>query len=136
MNTVPQEHPSGCAVSCVAALSGISYPTALKLFRNVRYARFRGFYCKEVVAALKKTGKKYGFAHYGKSNKKWLTKPNVIVFIQKSRDHEMGHYLVRSPNGKWMDPWINYPMMNPVRAGFRRKIPGKPQWIIFPKEKE
>ena len=132
MTPVTQEHSSGCAVACVAAILGISYKRALRLFEKPGYAGTRGYYCREIVKALGKNGKDYSYS-YLKSGKKKLTSiPFSIVYVHKSRKYPLGHFLARAEDGSWMDPWINYPLVKPAKSGFRKKLPGKAGWVIYP----
>ncbi len=130
MKAVTQEHASGCAVACVAAVLGISYKKAIALFDNPEHAGTRGYHCREVVKALGKAGRHYAYS-YVKAGRDAIRLPGSIVFIRKSARYPIGHFLARS-DGAWMDPWINFPQVNPVRSGFRKMLPGKVNWIIRP----
>ena len=57
----------------------------------------------------------------------------VIVFLEKSEEYPMGHYLVRA-NDKWMNPWVNYPEINPAKSDFEKATKGKVEYIIYPLE--
>ena len=61
-----------------------------------------------------------------------MYQPNAIVYVKKSKKYPAGHYLCRLGH-KWMDPWINFPDRD-IQAGFRRRLPGKPVYVIFPKD--
>ncbi len=130
MKLILQEEPSGCGICCVAFALNKSYVQAKKLFAHPEYASLRGYYCRDLVKALKKGGLKYTYAKVRKSNKKLLQKPGTIVFIRRSVKHPQGHYVIRAKNF-WMNPWKNFPMMISVKAGFQKRLPGKAQWIIY-----
>lgn len=129
MKKVTQEHPMGCAVACVASICGISYERALLLFCNKLFASTKGYYCKDICSALKRKGKNYA---YKKAKQKINYCEGVIVFILRSKKYPKGHYLVKTCNG-WMNPWINFPHINPAKAGFQKRLPGKADWIICQK---
>jgi hypothetical protein len=98
-------------------------------------AKNSGFYCREIVSYFKKLGY---LAEYHYLKPKWRKKiyrDNVIVFIKRSKKYPFGHYLVRYKN-LWMDPWINWDEdknIKNAKAGFRKKLPGKPIYGIFVK---
>jgi len=131
MKAVAQKHPMGCGIACVAYIAGVSYKTILKLFPQ-EYAYTRGYYCRELVKALAKFNFVYTYKKVTPKTRKYLKKKNTIVFIAPSKRYPAGHYLV-STKKSWMNPWINYPSMNPAKAGFVNKLPGKPRWVLFPK---
>jgi hypothetical protein len=65
---------------------------------------------------------------YVKRKKSHIYPIGTIVFIGKTEVHPVGHYLLFTEKG-WMDPWINFPRLN-AKAGFRKKLPGKPVYAI------
>jgi len=103
---------------------------AKRLFKKPRNAWTIGYYCRDIVQALAKAGKQYSFrrirrkTHYPK---------NSIVFIARSKRYPAGHFLVRV--NRWMDPWMNFPSIKEVRAGFRKRLPGKSVYLIFASDK-
>ena len=131
MKAVAQEHLMSCSVACVASLCKISYNKALTLFKNESFASTRGYSCKEICAALKRENKNYSLKKISPKTKNLLKKEGVIVFVSELKDCAEGHYLLKTKKG-WMDSWINFPLINPIKTGFRKKLPGKPKWIIFP----
>ena len=133
MKPVTQEQSMGCAVACVASLLRISYSKVLEFFKKSKAASSVGYYCRDICQALQKAGKKYQYQHVSPKNKRFLSKTGVIVFIKKSKQYPLGHYLLRTAKG-WMNPWINYPHIKPAKAGIQKRLPGKAQWVIFPKE--
>jgi len=132
MKTIVQEHPMGCGLACVASVAGVSYSDVLKIVQK-ELATSRGYYCRELVDALGKFSLEYDYKKVTEKTKRYLRKDGVIVFVARSKKYPEGHYLVRTKKG-WMNPWINYPIISPTRAGFNQKLPGKAQWIIIPKE--
>jgi hypothetical protein len=129
---VTQQHSAGCAVACVAYALGFSYAKALKLFDKPDNALRRGFYCSDIVKAFAKVGKSYSYCAAKAGQKKLLTTPFTIVFIARSRKYPIGHYLVRTKKGFWMNPWSNFPCIAPAKSECQKKLPGKVTYIIFP----
>ncbi len=132
MKAIKQEHFSGCAVACVASVTKTTYKNAVKNFENgSEWAKFRGFYCSEIINALEKNGLKYSLK-YVKRRKHHDYPFGTIVYLQKTAKHPIGHYICNTPSG-WMDPWINFPRLN-AKAGFRKRLPGKPSYAIVPEK--
>ena len=133
MESITQKDNLGCSVACVAFVCKKSYYfTKKKYFTNLGEANKTGFLCKDIVTALKKAGKNYDY-RYIKRNKKY--KKSSIVFIKRSKKYPEGHFLTYTGKN-WMDPWINFNIKNPevkkAKAGFRKKLPGKAIYEIFP----
>ena len=128
LKAVAQEHSMGCGIACIACVAGIKYSKALK-FVQAKYASTKGYYCRDVVKALRKIGLSYEYKKFTPKTKKYLEKEGTIVFIKRSSKYPKGHYLVKT-NSRWMNSWINYPD-EPAKVGLNKKIPGKAQWIIF-----
>ena len=63
---------------------------------------------------------------------KMLRIPGTIVFIEKSKKYPAGHFLVKTAQSSWMNPWINFPLIKHPVSGFEKKLPGKPIYSIFP----
>lgn len=126
---VPQEEPMGCGVACVASLLKINYKKSLKLF-NRKNANYPNFYCREIVKIIKKEELSYKHNKVTKKTKRHINKIGSIVFIKKSERYLYGHFLLKTKEG-FMDPWINHPKINPAKAGFRKKLSGIPQWVIY-----
>src|SRR3989344_1874136 len=115
MKAVRQEHFSGCAVACVAFILKTSYRDAIKSFlEGLERAKFRGFFCSEIILALEKNGFKYRLKYAGR-NSNQAYPIGTIVFIKKNSKRPVGHYLYKAEKG-WMDPWINFPRLS-ARAG-------------------
>lgn len=131
MKPIVQEDPLGCGVACMAAVLGVSYQESLNLFKNGQKKAIEiGFFCKEIVVALKKKGLVYEYRYIKGKLRKKIYKQGTIVFLRRSKKYPSGHYLCRI-NNKWMDPWINFPNGN-RKAGFRKRLPEKPTYIIHP----
>lgn len=131
MKLIAQLNPYGCGVACVASILGVSYAEALRFFQRPRQAGTRGYYCREVVEALKKGGRNYSYNYLTKKKLFLLKTSRIVIFLRKSKKYPAGHYLTKGNNGKWMDPWINFPEM-PSKSGRRSRLPGKPNYIIYP----
>lgn len=134
---IVQKHNFGCSLACLAFLINQSYDDLVNQF-SLKKARTSGFYCRELVAYLLKIGYQ---AEYHYLNKKWRRKiylEKTIVFVRRSKRYPFGHYLIRYQN-QWMDPWINFFKTKEIKnavAGFRRRLPEKPIYGIFIKNKE
>ncbi|MBS3170842.1 hypothetical protein J4223_03625 [Candidatus Woesearchaeota archaeon] len=128
MKVVAQEHTMGCGIACVASLCNLSYKNALDFFEK-KYAWSRGYYCREIAFVLKKKDLDYSWKKINFKTKS-LIRIGSIVFIARSSKWPFGHYLLKTEKG-WMNPWINFPSITPVKAGFQKKLPGKAQWVIY-----
>ena len=124
-----QEEPMGCAIACVAHASNINYKNAKALFSNPDKSITKGYLCREIVNALKKASLSYKYVKFNKERESFLDKPGTMVFIEDKK-YPQGHYIIRTSKG-WMNPWINFPSINPAKSGFQKKISGKPKWIIY-----
>lgn len=132
-NPIAQRDSFGCGIACIAFITKTSYAKAkASYFKNKKSASTFGYLCKDLVSALSRAKKRYGYK-YTKSRAKFRN--NVIVFIKRSKRYPAGHYLVKTDKG-WMDPWINFDAnknnVEKAYAGFRKRLPGKPIYIIFP----
>ncbi len=127
-----QEHASGCGVAVTAQVANITYKKALGLFHDGEFrAELRGFYCREIIRSLRKKELNYRFFYLTRRNRRKIYKNKAIVYIKKSRKYPQGHYISRS-NNLWIDPWINYPSIINTKSGTRRRLPGKPIYVILP----
>ena len=125
-----QEHPMGCAVACVASLCRISYQEALSLFDQPENAWTRGFYCSEIVAALQKRHLKYQYSVFNPGeHSATLETSGTFVFIDPCPQYPAGHFFVKTENG-WMNPWSNFPQMNPVKSDFQKSLPFRISYVI------
>ena len=128
---VPQEHPMGCAVACVAFRAGLTYREAHAHFAQQRHAWTRGYYCSEIIDALSKMGLHYIYSHFNKNeHRQLLRQPGTIIFIRPSSKFPNGHFLIKAVQG-WMNPWANFPLMLNLKAEFEDKIPGGIDYIIW-----
>lgn len=133
MRLIKQESEMGCGVACVASVLGLSYQSSLKLFKYGKLkANSSGFMCKEIVKALGKGGLKYEYKYIKLRIRNKIYREGTIVFLIKSKRYSFNHYLLRCSGG-WMDPWVNFPDKK-RRAGFRKKLPGKPIYVILRNE--
>jgi len=128
--SVMQEDGMGCGIASTAFLLGKTYKETLNLFEDGKVkAQTVGFQCKEISNILNSVGLNYKNTYIRGKIKKALYKPRTIVFIKRSKKYPYGHYLCRA-EGKWMDPWINFPDQD-RRAGFRKRLPGRPIYVIL-----
>ena len=127
---VVQEDVMGCAVACVASILGVSYKRALRLFGTSKCST-RGYYCPEICKALRKGGLSYGWQKLSLHNKHLINIKSSIIFVARSKLYRAGHYLVRLEQG-YMNPWLNFPKVNPAKAGIVKRLPGKPAYVVFP----
>lgn len=129
MKPIPQEAPMGCAIACAASLTNQSYKKMRRYFDNGELKeRTSGFYNRDIISALNKvkiSAKAFSIKRWGKRK----VKVGTIVFIERSKKYPAGHYLLKTKKG-WMNPWINYPHINPAKAGFRKTLPSKASWVI------
>lgn len=129
MKIITQEAPMGCAIACSASLAGLSYKQMRKYFDNGKVKeRTSGFYNRDIISALGKIGisvKAFSIRKWGNRR----IKVGTIVFIERSKKYPMGHYLLKTKKG-WMNSWINYPNINPAKAGFQKTLPSKARWFI------
>ena len=131
MKNITQKHGYGCGVACVATILGCAYDTALGKFRNPGNARSKGYTCREIVAALSRGGRGYGYCYLKPAQKHRMKNIGTIVYVAKSKRWPAGHYLVKTEKG-WMNPWINFPLIAPARSGFQSRLPGRAVYAIFP----
>ncbi len=127
---VVQRDSCGCGVACVASILNVPYRKALKLFGHSRAAA-SGYYCPEICKALAEGGLSYGWQKLSPKNGRLLNRKGTIIFVAANERYPAGHYLVKMPKG-YMNPWVNFPAMNPPKAGIVSRLPGKPSYICFP----
>lgn len=98
------------------------------------YAKYRGYYCKDLINVLSKLGLTYSYKYIKQQLKGKIYKEGVIVFIKRSKKYPVGHYLTRFGR-QWMDPWINFINDSNIAnasSGFRKRLPRKPIYALFP----
>lgn len=128
---IPQIHPMGCAVACVAYRCDVDYLSALSSFKTPKHAWTRGFYCEEIVEALSELGFEYSYSRYKKSlHEELLETAGTIVFVDRCETYPSGHFLIRDSRG-WMNPWSSFPRMIQVKADYQDTLPGKVSYIVF-----
>ena len=122
LDSITQEEPFGCAISCVAFRLNLSYSDAKGLFKHPEYSSRRGYYCDDIVEALDNGGcEGYTFAQVDDDNRKFLDVSGTIVLIRRNVKYPAGHWLIRSGD-KWVNPWINFPCMKPAKSGFQKEL--------------
>ena len=129
---VTQEEGMGCGIACAASALGISYQEARKLSENPNGSYSKGYSCKDIVKILNKGGKNYIYKKFKEEYDYLLGRSGTIVFVKEGDDDILGHYLLKTNKG-WMDCWINWPSINPAKAGYNKEMHGEPKWIIFEK---
>lgn len=127
---VAQEEGMGCGIACVASALGISYQEARKLSENPDQSFGKGYSCKDLAKILNKTGKNYIYKKFKLEHSNLLERSGTIVFVKEGNDDLWGHYLLKTGKG-WMDCWINWPSINPAKAGYHKNLTGDPKWVIF-----
>ncbi len=131
--SVTQRHNYGCGVSCLAFVVNTSYDDVISKLGQKKADR-EGYYCKELVSFLQKLGLPYTYRYLKPKLRRSIYQEGSIIYIKKSERYPAGHYLVRHRKF-WMDSWINFPNnqeINEAESGFRRRLPGKPIYVIFP----
>lgn len=127
----------GCGAACVAFVARETYDD-IAVMLGKREATTRGFRLRELIVALSNLGHSYNAHRTDGTWRKALNRDGTIVFIERSARYPFGHYLVRYDN-KWMDPWVNLVVNRDIRhakSGFRRRLPGRAQWILTPAHHE
>lgn len=131
MKSITQKHAFGCGAACVAFATNKTYEEVVQALGEDKASK-QGFYCKELVRALKNYEYKYIKPHI----LPYLEKPGTIVFMKRGKIYPAGHYVVRTEKG-WMDPWINFAEnqdISEAKSGFRKELPEKPIYAVFPKQ--
>ena len=129
---VTQKHGTGCAVACVAFVLGRTYDQALKCFATPSHAWGRGYFCREVADALQSVGLRARWHRLRRTRERRNFRPGTIVYVGVSRRYPLGHYLVRTKQGDWMNPWVNFPVIAPAKSAFVRRLPGIACYRILP----
>jgi hypothetical protein len=124
----------GCAVACTAYVLKCTYQQALELYEKPQKAWGAGFYCEEIVMAMAKAGKLCKYKRIRTLNDDVLDVPDTIVFIEKSDIYPAGHFVVRTLEASWMNPWINFPLIAPAQSGFQSELSGNPMYAVFSPE--
>ena len=128
---IPQEDALGCGFACVAVVLGITYKSAAKRLPDIyKIAQQTGLWCKDIVLALKKSGKPAYFEKITHKNIAQIEKLGTIIYTKDGPSDLIGHYLVKVREG-WHNCWINWPSMKPVKAGIQKTFSGKPLYAVF-----
>ncbi len=130
--SITQELDYGCGVACLAFVCNISFQEAV-IFLGKEYSVKHGWKPSDLAAALNRFGLIYK-NHYVRKKRSVEYPEGTIVLIERSNSYPVGHYLTLTTQG-WMDPWINMPYTKDIhqaKAGFRRKLPGKPMYALLP----
>lgn len=131
MQSITQQHEFGCGIACVSFIAGRPYDDVARLL-GAEQAATRGFWCKDLIAALRTYGLTYQY-RYIQSNVGELP-DGSIIFLKRSTLYPAGHYLAKR-DGQWMDSWINFASNKRIaqaRSGFRRQLPYAPSYVILP----
>jgi hypothetical protein len=131
---IVQHDEFGCGVACAAFVAGESYGESLEAMGE-EFAKWRGYYCRDIAKFLKSKGFEYNFCYAKPAKHDLAYSEGSIVFTVRSIRHPAGHYMVRHGD-LWMDPWINYrpgARLTDARAGYRKRLPGKIQYILYKK---
>lgn len=131
--SVTQEFDFGCGIACFAFALGLTYQQAVAHLGEIQ-ANSTRFWVKDLTAALNNSGKNYTARHIKPRLRSKIYEEGTIILIRRSGRYPSGHYLIRHSD-HWMDPWINLPHDKDIRnaqSGFRKRLPGKPMYAIFP----
>jgi ABC-type bacteriocin/lantibiotic exporter with double-glycine peptidase domain len=134
--SISQKHNLGCGAACLAFLLNISYDKVVNYFGEKKLNN-EGLYLKEMIKFLKKYGYEGDYKYLKPKLKRKIYKSGTIVFIKRDKNYPYGHYFVRD-NKKWFDSWINFleeKNIKNAKAGFRKRLPGKPIYALFIKRK-
>ena len=132
--SITREDSFGCSIACIAWITNKSYKRAKKeYFKDANSAHIFGYLCRDLVAALAKLKKQYSYKYLkGKIKVSW----RLYLLPKKIQAISHWHYLVKTSEG-CMDPWINFGYrnadLNMANSGFRKRLPGKPIYVILPR---
>ena len=140
-----QKDMNGCGIACMANLLSMSYDEVKMDFENKFYKIDKGVNIADIVRYLDAKGLKYKSKFFKRTNNnlqpekvssgverdKYSKLLGSITLIVKSDKYPIGHYLFRIKNG-WVDPWIDLPSIDNVRAGVRDELPDDPWYVLYP----
>ncbi len=135
-----QKDLSGCGIACLANLLDKSYDSIKKDFENKFYSIGKGIKIFDIVNYLNTHNLKYKSKIFNRNKKnkfnssetdKFSQIENSITLIVKSKKYPVGHYLLRTKKG-WVDPWFDFPSIDNVKAGIRKKLPDDPWYVLYP----
>ena len=127
---IPQEDALGCGIACIAVALGISYGSVVRKIPKEKYSIYqeRGLYCRDIVSVFKLFGVKDSWSKVTDKNVDLIYNEGNIIYM-----NDDDHYVIAVKNG-WHDSWINWPKMNPVKAGIIEQLPEKPSYIVVLKK--
>ncbi|HLD04015.1 MAG TPA: cysteine peptidase family C39 domain-containing protein [Candidatus Dojkabacteria bacterium] len=129
-NPIRQENLAGCGLACVAFIVHKNYQVLVPLIKQEQIdLDYKGMFCRDIIKLLEQFGITAKLRYLRLQTDPLLSKEWVIAYVNRTAKYTAGHYLVRY-QGKWMDSWINYPEIIKIRAGFRKKLPGKVNYVI------
>jgi len=129
-NPIRQENLAGCGLACVAFIVQKNYRALVPLIKQVPIdLDYKGMFCHDIIKLLDQFGITAKLRYIRSQTDPLLSKELVIAYVKRTAKYTAGHYLVRY-QGKWMDSWINYPEIIKVKSGFRKKLPGKVNYVI------
>ncbi len=135
-----QKDLNGCGIATLANLLNKNYDEIKKDFEKKFYTIERGINIADMVRYLKTKGLAYKSKFFNQNKKykynraegdKYSKIENSITLIAKSEKYPVGHYLLRTKNG-WIDPWIDLPSIDNVRAGIRKTLPNDAWYVLYP----
>ena len=135
-----QKDRNGCGIACIANLLDRSYDWVKEDFENSFYTIEKGIKIFDVVKYLKKHNLDYVSKFFNQNKKYKLNSKEAdkfskiegsVTLIVKNDKYPVGHYLLRTKSG-WVDPWYNFPSIDKVKAGIRKKLPNNPWYVLYP----
>lgn len=135
MKSVSQKHNFGCGAACAAFVLRKNYSEIVSILGKTK-AGSKGFTCRDLATMLLKFGLVYSYCYLKLKLKRKIYRNGVIVFIKRSREYPIGHYLTWY-HGLWMDPWINFRSNTNIKyakSGFRKRLPDTPIYGLFPSD--
>lgn len=135
-----QKDLNGCGIATLANLLNENYDEIKKDFEKKFYTIESGINIADMVRYLKTKGLNYKSKFFNQNKKykynktegdKYSKIENSITLIAKSEKYPVGHYLLRTRNG-WVDPWIDLPSIDKVRAGIRKTLPNNAWYVLYP----
>jgi len=131
-NPITQEDPNGCGVACLAFVLNKSYNETRRYFNEKKLET--GVYCPTLVKILRERGMDYEYQKINNENLYLIQIDNAIIYTSPSPQYGTGHWLVRTSE-KYMNSWINCDQnydISKAKSGFVDKLPGEPQWVVYP----
>ena len=135
-----QKDINGCGIACIANLLDVPYYDVKKDFESKFCSTERSTKIFDIVSYLKIYKREYKSKFFNQNVKYELDResadkfsriPGSIILIKKNAKYPLGHYLLRTQNG-WVDPWYDFPCIDNVTAGIRKKLPGDPWYVLYP----